>query len=85
MSDTKPARKPRILKPKDARTFKQRCQLKAECCHTPRSYFMLSHAGLVISNHRSGQSSTGTVTLTRAEFEKFIKFYETGQKLRRAG
>jgi hypothetical protein len=71
------------LAPKNARTLAQRCSLISECCDTARSYFLLTHAGLVISNHRRGQQSTGTVTLTRGEFERFIKFYETGQKLRR--
>jgi len=75
----------RKLAPKDARTFKQRCSLVAEVCDTARSYFMLTHEGLVISNHRSGQQSTGTVRLTRGEFERFIRFYETGQKLQGNG
>ena len=79
--------RPKIAKlaPRDAKTFKQCCALISECYNTRRSYFLLTHAGLIISNHISGQQSTGTVHLTRGEFEKFVRFYQTGQKSRTGG
>jgi hypothetical protein len=34
---------------------------------------------ITISNQKNGEERTGVVTLTKKEFERFIKFYETGK------
>jgi hypothetical protein len=45
-----------------------------------KSWFHLGHDGrLHIVNQRFGQPSVGHVTLTRAEFEQFKRFYEKAE------
>lgn len=49
-----------------------------------KSWFHLGHDGrLHIVNQRFGQPSNGHVTLSRAEFEQFKKFYERAESVKR--
>lgn len=70
------------LTPKTANTFNKVCKLKRDNVHTRRSWIMLCGDGnpnhITICNQKNGHPSTGEVTLTKKEFERFIKFYETG-------
>jgi len=59
--------------------------LPTTICSSPRSWLHLSHQGhIMITNQRNGHHSTGTVRLTRAEFEKFAGFYERALKFVRS-
>jgi hypothetical protein len=67
------------LTPKTANTFNKICKLKRDNVSTKKSWLLLNHDGLTITNQKNGESHTGQVKLTRSEFERFIKFYETGK------
>ena len=68
------------LTPKTANTFNKICKLKRDNVHTRKSWILLELPNrIIISNQRSGEERTGKVTLTKKEFERFIKFYETGE------
>ena len=56
--------------------------MKRDTFHSsPRSWFHFGHDGKIhVVNQRSGESATGQVSLTRAEFERFVRFYERGVK-----
>ena len=46
------------------------------------SWFHLGHDGAIhVVNQRFGQTSTGQVRLTRAEFEQFARFYKKAEAL----
>lgn len=66
------------LTPQQAKTFKQICSLKTDNCGTPRSWISVDVGVVCIYNQRNGESSTGNVTLSRADFERFIRWYMTG-------
>lgn len=66
--------------PKTANTEKQMATLKRDNVSTANSWIMLQPGGkLSIANQRVGGERTGCVTITKKEFERFIKFYETGE------
>jgi hypothetical protein len=65
--------------PKKANTFKQICKLKRDNVSTRKSWMLLHEGGVTITNQVTGKESTGEVKLTKKEFERFIKFYETGK------
>lgn len=45
-----------------------------------KSWFHLGHDGLIhICNQQVGFAPSGTVTLSRAEFSRFVRFYEKGK------
>ena len=78
-----PTRKTTLLSPKKARKYSDLLRLNRTDADTDRSWFHLSHTGeVLIVNQRNGQTSTGNVRLARSEFERFMRFYERGQKLR---
>lgn len=68
------------LTPKTANTNAKIRKLKRDNISTRKSWLSLSGDGktLNITNQKNGEERTGTVTLTYKEFERFIKFYETG-------
>jgi hypothetical protein len=67
------------LTPKTANTFNKICKLKRDNVSTRFSWISISPNGVHIRNQKSGHPSTGQVDLTRKEFERFIRFYETGK------
>ena len=82
MSDRERAEaKTQKIAPKDARTFKQRCTLQREVCWRGDTEFMLTHQGLVIS--KGTGLARNQITLSRSEFERFVHFYEKGQRIRK--
>lgn len=70
------------LTPKTANTFKKICKLKRDNVSTRNSWIMIGGDGdpnhITIQNQKVGHEGTGSVVLTKKEFERFIKFYETG-------
>jgi hypothetical protein len=66
------------LTPKTANTFNKVCKLKKDSVSTRKSWMSVGGATISIYNQKKGESSTGNVTLTKKEFERFIKFYDTG-------
>ena len=67
------------ITPKAANTFKKVCSLKRDNVSTRKSWIIVSEKDIVIHNQKSGEKSTGRVTLSKKDFERFIKFYETGE------
>lgn len=67
------------LTPKTANTFNKICQLKRDNVSTRKSWMLIDERGISICNQKIGETNTGKVRLTRKEFERFIKFYNTGK------
>ena len=67
------------LTPKTANTFNKICQLSRDNIHTTKSWLMVGEKTVDICNQKSGEKSIGIVTISKKDFERFIKFYETGR------
>jgi len=68
------------LTPKTANTFNKICKLKRDNISTGKSWMLMSGGNMItLTNQMSGESPTGQIELTKKEFERFIKFYETGK------
>lgn len=67
------------MTPKAARTEKALIALRRDNVSTRNSWFLIDEGHVHIANQKTGESPTGKVTLTRAEFEAFVRFYETGR------
>ncbi len=67
------------LTPKTANTFNKICKLDRDNLDSRNSWISINEKTVTIFNQRMGESPTGEVTLTKKEFERFIKFYETGK------
>jgi hypothetical protein len=65
--------------PKTANTFNKVCKLERDVVSTRKSWIIVSDKTISIYNQKTGEKSTGRVILTKKEFERFIKFYETGE------
>ncbi len=64
----------------DAARHREILRLSSTLSSTPRSWFHLGHAGdIYLVNQRHGQPASGHVKLSRAEFERFVKFYEKAE------
>lgn len=69
------------MRPCDAKTLKQICQLRTDASHTPNGWLMVDHGGeVIIHNQRNGQPSTGSVRFKRSEFVRMVRWYLTEQK-----
>lgn len=71
--------KKEILTPKTANSFKKICKLESDGFSTRNSWIALEERHVYIYNQKNGHSATGKVILTKKEFERLIKFYETGK------
>ena len=59
---------------------KRICDLSETIKHTRASWLHLGHDRRIhIVNQRRGQESFGCVSLPRAEFETFVRFYENAK------
>lgn len=67
------------ITPKTANTFNKVCKLERDNISTRKSWMSINGGSVCICNQMNGESSTGSVTLTKKEFERLIKFYETGK------
>lgn len=67
------------MTPEKATTSKKICELSRDNISTGKSWILIDEKGVDICNQVPGHSSTGSVRLTRKEFEKFIRFYQTGK------
>lgn len=71
------------ITPKTANTFNKIAKLKQDNISTRKSWILLAGDGhpdhITITNQKSGYAQTGQVILTKKEFERFIRFYETGK------
>ena len=56
-------------------------KIPADNMQTKNSWLLFNEDGrITISNQRSGEALTGTVKLTRREFEAFIRFYQRNRR-----
>ncbi len=77
-------KKARKLAANQATSYRKLLRLSSTIANGRRSWFHLGHAGdIYLCNQHKGRKATGHVRLSRAEFEKFVRFYETAQKCRR--
>jgi len=71
------------LTPQTTSTFNKICKLKRDNVYTRKSWMLLAGDGgtnhITIQNQKKAESATGKVVLTRKEFERFIRFYQTGK------
>lgn len=67
------------LRPRNAKTLKQMCSLRSDFCGTRNSWIVLDYDNVHIHNQNEGQPSTGHVTLTHTEFNRFIDWYNREQ------
>jgi hypothetical protein len=67
------------LTPKTANTFNRVCKLKRDNVSTRNSWLSVDGTHVSIYNQKNGESSTGNARLSKKEFERFIRFYETGE------
>lgn len=70
------------MKPCDAKTDKQICDLRASIVEHGDYSLMLVEGEVVLSDHPAGREIVEQITLPRAVFEKFVKWYQTEQKPR---
>lgn len=71
------------LTPRTAKSFEQICSLKCDNIQTKDSWILIDVGVVHIHNQRNGEESTGEVTLTRKEFERFADWYNGKKKFRR--
>lgn len=65
--------------PRTIRTFDEVCRLPRDNVTSGDAWVILnSPSEIVIVNQRIGQKSTGEVRLSRRQFNRFIKWWETG-------
>jgi hypothetical protein len=63
------------LTPRTARTLNQQCELKRDNIESKESWILIDEGFVHIHNQRNGEESTGGVTLTRREFDRFVDWY----------
>jgi hypothetical protein len=70
----------KTLTPKTVKNFNEILKLKRDNVSTRKSWMLINGINsITITNQVAGQAQTGSVTITKKEFERFIKFYETGK------
>lgn len=57
------------LTPKTANTFNKLCKLKRDNLHTSKSWILVEENSVSIRNQKSGEESTGNITLTKKEMD----------------
>lgn len=68
----------KALTPKTANTFNKICKLRRDNISTRKSWLSITENIVSIYNQKSGEAPSGKIELTKKEFERLIKFYETG-------
>ena len=66
------------LTTQQARTWEQICKLPRDNVNTKTAWFMVDAGVVYIHNQKSGEPSTEQITLSRATFERFVRWYLTG-------
>ena len=69
--------------PRVAKTFNQLCQLQTDNINSKTSWLLVDEGVVYIHNQIKEHPSTGSVTLTRREFNRFVDWYNKNQKPRR--
>lgn len=61
------------MKPKEIKTFDDICKLKRDNVSYDDAWIILNGVNeLVITNQKRGEPSTGTVKLSKRQFQKFV-------------
>lgn len=71
------------MTPRQTRTFEDICRLQTDHCDTKEAWLSVDVGSITIMNQRTGEPSTGQVTLTRHAFGRFVDWYLREQKMRR--
>jgi len=71
-------KKKKVLSPREAKTDAQFDKLGRDNIDTKDAWILVDAENVHICNQRDGESSTGEVSLSRKDFEKFIDWYNTG-------
>ena len=65
------------MKPKQVKTFADICKLKRDNVSCGDAWIIFNGVNeLVISNQKTGEAPTGTVRLTKRQFQKFVDWWE---------
>lgn len=73
------------MTPRQAKTFKQICQLQTDNKDTKEGWIIIDGGNVSLCNQRRGESATGDVKFSRRAFNALIDWYNRDQrKLRRA-
>jgi hypothetical protein len=67
------------LVPSQAKNFSQVCQLPTDNAEYGDAWIILDWPSLVIKNQKLGEASTGSVTLSKRQFNRFVKWWQTGK------
>lgn len=70
-------RQPRIYSPRTANTFNKVCSLQRDNLDFPCYWFSVSDETVTIAEQTSGHPATAVITLSKRDFNRIIKFYET--------
>lgn len=68
--------------PRMTKTFNQIWRLQSDNINSKTSWLLIDEGVVYIHNQVFGKPSTGSVTLTRREFNRFIDWYNHNQKPR---
>lgn len=67
------------LTPKTANTTNKLIQLNRDNIDVRKIWMLVEERHVVIANPATSNPSSGSIRLTKNQFERFIKFYETGK------
>lgn len=74
--------KPQTMAPREARTFNDVCRLQTDNHSVGRGWIMWDGGEVSLVNQINGESSTGTVTFSRREFDALVRWWGRQQKIR---
>lgn len=69
------------LKPCDAKTLRAICKLPASYIERGDYSILVDETGITLTNQPIGEKPVESITLPRAVFDKFVKWYQTEQKV----
>ena len=71
------------LKPCEVRTFNQVCALPRDSIYTRDFWFMVSGDTVELYKQRAWHESTASISIPKATFDGFLRWYTTGSRKKR--
>ena len=65
--------------PQQARTGRDICSIPRDNLRGRGCWILVEPGRVTLATQRAGESETGMVTLTRRDFDRFVRWYTTGQ------
>lgn len=66
--------------PRQTKTLNDICNLRMDNINSKTSWLLIDQGVVYIHNQISGHDSTGKITLTRREFNRFVDWYNKVQE-----